>query len=84
MNDKIPYYILLAGVTLIAVLILNVETNHKLERIKYCRIDSVSEITKDFVPEKLIKYHTNCDLIFSSTKYHQLGDSIEVKTIIIE
>lgn len=84
MNDKIPYYILLAGITIIAILILNLEDKNKIEQIKYCRIDLVSETTKDFVPEKLIKYHTDCGFIFSSNKKHSLGDSVEVKTIIVE
>ena len=56
-----------------------------IEKIKYCKIDSFNVIYKnEFSPELLTKYYTECNIIFSSNKEYYIGDSIEVKTIIIE
>jgi hypothetical protein len=56
-----------------------------IEKIKYCKIDSIYTLPKyEFTSEKITKYHTECDVIFSSKHIYIVGDSIEVKTIIIQ
>lgn len=67
-----------------------VETRNKsnvrdIEKTSYCKIDSIYSVFKnDFTSEVITKYHTNCEFIFSSYNTYIVGDSIEVKTIIIQ
>jgi hypothetical protein len=59
--------------------------SNDLVKSKFCRIDSIYMKPKyEFSPELLTKYHTACGLTFTSNKEYSIGDSIEVKTIILQ
>jgi len=80
--DFLGYGILLAGVITIGLIPIH---SNNIEKIKYCEIDSIySQYKYEFTPKTITKYHTKCDIIFNSTHKYHIGDSIEVKTIIIE
>ncbi len=69
---------------LFAFIILS-SNNHNIEKITYCHIDSISQTSKyEFMPELLTRYHTDCNITISSVKVYKLGDSIQIKTIIIQ
>ena len=87
MRDSFPYVIVIGICCFIIVLIWKVEepSHPTIEKVKYCKIDSISTSPKnEFSPEILTKYHTECDITFSSNKEYHIGDSIKVKTIIIQ
>jgi hypothetical protein len=85
MNNKLEilaYIILLVGV--VGFALIPIDSKHA-EKITYCRIDSVVTTPKDeFIPEIVNKCWTDCGYVFSSKKNYHIGDSIQVKTIIIE
>lgn len=61
------------------------DDSDNIKTIKYCKIDSVYTPTRnEIVPDITLKYHTECDITFTSKKQYSIGDSIEVKTIIIQ
>lgn len=54
-------------------------------KVSYCHIDSSATIPKyEIMPETTNKYWTDCGQVFFSKNEYKNGDSIQVKTIIIE
>lgn len=74
--------ILLVGILTIGLIPVH---SNNIEKVKYCKIDSIySASTQEFISKTITKYHTKCNIIFTSTHQYNINDSIEVKTIIIE
>lgn len=84
-NLIMPFMWSIAITCFIYVALLPPPNNPKnLEKTKYCQIDSIYTYPKyDFTPELITTYHTQCGIKFSSYKSYKIGDSIQVKTIII-
>jgi hypothetical protein len=58
---------------------------YPLEKVTYCHIDSVSANDKaEFTSEIKNKYWTDCGYVFTSKKTFLKGNSIKVRTIIVE
>ncbi len=84
---KVNYKIIAYGILLIfigTVMFMPIKHND-LVKSSFCKIDSIYTKPKyEFIPEQITKYHTACDIIFTSNKEYHLGDSIEIKTIIVQ
>ena len=81
MKDNTPYWLLLLGVIVLAFMPMG---SKNAEKVKYCHIDSTAvELKEVYSPEVMNKYWTDCDIVFSSKKEYHIGDSIQIKTIIV-
>ena len=77
--EKIGYSVLLIGILLIAILPPSSNTN---EKVKYCRIDSITAKARyEVMPQLDYTYHTPCGPMPAGNTKHQVGDSIEIKII---
>ena len=82
MLEKVAYGLMFIGLLTIALIPIDTKKN---EKIKYCHINSTFVLpSTEFIPEMVHKYKTDCGIVFSSKKEYRLGDSIKVKTIIVE
>lgn len=80
--ELFAYGLLLVLVGFIAF--LPVQQNN-IEKSSYCMIDSAYVLpTNEFTSTELTKYHTKCGFVFSSNRKYYIGDSVQIKTIIIE
>lgn len=85
MKEKIGYFVIIISVFTLACFMITSPISNRLEKISYCKIDSIYTIPKyEIMPELVTKYHTQCGYTFSSNKNYHIGDSIQIKTIIIE
>lgn len=81
MKDNTPYWLLLIGIIMLAFMPMG---SKKVEKVKYCHIDSTyTELKEVYSPELMNEYWTDCDITFSSKKEYKIGDSIQIKTIIV-
>jgi len=84
---KLPFEVVAYGILLIFlgfIAFMPIKSND-LVKSKFCKIDSIYTQPKyEFLPEQTTKYRTECGLTFTSNKEYNLGDSIEVKTIIVQ
>ena len=86
MNTKqelAAYLILLCGI--ICIGLIPIDSKHS-EKINYCHVDSIAKVNSGliFIPEYTNKCWTDCGYIFFTKKEYSIGDSIQIKTIIIE
>ena len=80
--ETVCYGLLIVGFGFIVFMPIK---SNNLTKSKFCRIDSIyTKLKYEFSPEQSTKYHTACGITFTSNKEYNIGDSIEVKTIIVE
>ncbi len=75
-NNVVMFFIVLVFLMVGLFYILPLDKN--TETTRYCKIDWVYKTS----PSN--KYHTKCGQLFYSKKDYVLGDSIKIKTIILD
>ena len=83
-TDILCYVFLVIPTIIFIIMCLPNKTNN-IEKVSYCRIDSVYTLSSnEFLPKSNTRYHTNCGFVFSSNKNYHIGDSVKIKTIIVQ
>lgn len=85
MKNSMLYILWGVCIMSLEIIIILTPNKHNVEKISYCHIDSISQEPKyEFIPELVTRYHTDCNITISSNKNYKLGDSIQIKTIIVQ
>ena len=83
MKEHSKYFIIWIGAMLLITCSMH-KRKTNTEVISYCKIDSIVSVSKNtLTPEKINKCWTDCGETFVTNKDYKIGDSIQIKTIIV-